>query len=127
MTDSIISAELRKRLRDWVQTADREYVCKVDFDADFAGFEGHFPGNPIVPGVCLVELSRIMAEQAAGRAMTLQEISLCKFRNPVMAGMTVNCKLLLRPLDGSAFLIQTEIKTESGSAGQMRLKAKIRS
>ena len=127
MTDSIISAELRKRLRDWVQTADQEYVCKVDFDADFAGFEGHFPGNPIVPGVCLIELSRVMAEQAAGLELVLQEISLCKFRHPVMAGMTADCKLLLRRLDGPAFLIQTEIKTESGPAGQMRLKAGIRS
>jgi len=126
MTDSIISAELRKRLRGWVQTADQEYTCKVDFDPDFAGFEGHFPGNPIVPGVCLIELSRVLAEQAAGRELTLREISLCKFRRPILAGMTADCKLLLRPLNDSTFLIQTEIKTEGGSAGQMRLKAKIR-
>ena len=126
MTDSIISAELRKRLRDWTQISGEEYTCKVDFDADFAGFEGHFPGNPIVPGVCLIELSRVLGEQAAGRDLILEEISLCKFRRPVMAGMTADCKLLLRPLDDSAFMIQTDIRTEGGSAGQMRLKAKIR-
>ncbi|MBO4648526.1 MAG: hypothetical protein J5806_10265 [Lentisphaeria bacterium] len=126
MTDSIISAELRKRLRDWMQTADQEYTCKVDFDADFAGFEGHFPGNPIVPGVCLIELSRVLAEQAAGHDLLLEEITLCKFRRPIMAGMTADCKLLLRPLADSAFMIQTEIKTEGSPAGQMRLKAKIR-
>ena len=126
MTDSIISAELRKRLRDWTQISGEEYTCKVDFDADFAGFEGHFPGNPIVPGVCLIELSRVLGEQAAGRDLILEEISLCKFRRPVMAGMTADCKLLLRPLDDSSFMIQTDIRTEGASAGQMRLKAKIR-
>ena len=126
MTDSIISAELRKRLRDWTQISGEEYTCKVDFDADFAGFEGHFPGNPIVPGVCLIELSRVLGEQAAGRDLILEEISLCKFRRPVMAGMTADCKLLLRPLDDSVFMIQTDIRTEGGSAGPMRLKAKIR-
>ena len=126
MTDSIISAELRKRLRDWTQISGEEYTCKVDFDADFAGFEGHFPGNPIVPGVCLIELSRVLGEQAAGRDLILEEISLCKFRRPVMAGMTADCKLLLRPLDDSAFMIQTDIRTGGGSAGQMRLKAKIK-
>ena len=126
MIDSIISAELRKRLRDWTQTTDQEYTCNVDFDADFAGFEGHFPGNPIVPGVCLIELSRVLGEQAAGHELILEEVTLCKFRRPVMAGMTVNCKLLLRPLDDSTFMIQTELKTEDSPAGQMRLKAKIR-
>ena len=52
--DSVIDGELRSRLTKLRRTDDGEYVGEIVFDAGFRGFEGHFEGNPIVPGVCLV-------------------------------------------------------------------------
>ena len=125
MNDSIISGDLRKRLRGCVQTAEQEYVCTVDFDPAFTGFEGHFEGNPIVPGVCLIELARVHAEQALGKNLRTAEISQCKFRSPVLGGMTVDCKLLVRPLDDCHVRIQSEIRVGENPACQVRLKAEI--
>ena len=125
MNDSVISGELRKRLRDCVQTAENEYSCTVDFDPAFTGFEGHFEGNPIMPGVCLVELARVHAEQVLGKNLRTEEISQCRFRSPVLGGMQANCKLLLRPLDDRHVRIQSEIKVGENPACQVRLKAEI--
>ena len=125
MNDSIIGSELRKRLRDWVPAGEDEYACRVEFDPAFTGFEGHFPGNPIVPGVCLVELARVMAENAVGRPLTMKEITTCKFRRPVQAGMTADCKLQVRRPDDSVVLIQAEIRVGDSPAGQIRMKAEI--
>ena len=125
MNDSVISGELRKRLRDCVQTAENEYSCTVDFDPGFTGFEGHFEGNPIMPGVCLIELARVHAEQALNRSLRTMEISQCRFRSPVLGGMSVNCKLLVRPLDDRHVRIQSEIRAGENPACQVRMKAEI--
>ena len=125
MNDSVISGELRKRLRDCVQTAENEYSCTVDFDPGFTGFEGHFEGNPIMPGVCLIELARVHAEQVLNRSLRTVEISQCRFRSPVLGGMSVNCKLLVRPLDDRHVRIQSEIRAGENPACQVRMKAEI--
>ena len=125
MNDSIISGELRKRLRDCVQTAENEYVCTVTFDSAFTGFEGHFEGNPILPGVCLIELARVHAEQALGKKLRTEEISHCRFRSPVLSGMSVICKLSVHALDDRHVRIQSEIKVGENPACQVRIKAEI--
>ena len=123
MIDSIISEELRKRLGDCAQTADGEYLCKVHFDPAFRGFEGHFEGNPIVPGVCLIELARVHAEQVLGKPLHITEISQCRFRSPILADMSADCKLKIRKQDDSAIMIQAEIRTSGNIACQVRMKA----
>lgn len=126
MKDSIISVELRKRLQDCVQTSAQEYTCAVTFDPDFTGFKGHFEGNPIIPGVCLIELARVHAETALGCQLKTEEISQCRFRSPVLADMRVTCKLLVRKLDETHVKIQSEIRVNDNIACQVRLKAEIK-
>ena len=125
MIDSTISEELRKRLRDCAQTADGEYVCKVHFDPAFRGFDGHFEGNPIVPGVCLIELARVHAENALGCCIKTEEISQCRFRSPVLADMTAAVKLQVSKLDDTHVKLQSEIRVDGNIACQVRLKAEI--
>lgn len=125
MNDSIISEELRKRLYSCVQTAEQEYTCAITFDPEFTGFKGHFEGNPIVPGVCLIELARVHAETVLGCRLKTEEISQCRFRAPVLADMTADCKLLVRKLDDSHVRLQSEIRTDGNIACQVRLKAEI--
>ena len=123
MIDSVISEELRKRLGDHSQTADNEYLCTIHFDPAFRGFEGHFEGNPIVPGVCLIGLARVHAEQVLGKTLHITEISQCRFRSPILAGMTADCKLTVRKQDNSEFRIQAEIRTDGNIACQVRMNA----
>lgn len=125
MIDSTISAELRKRLSGCAQTADGQYTCTVLFDPAFTGFEGHFEGNPIVPGVCLIELARVHAESALGCSLKTEEISQCRFRSPVLAGMTATVKLQAAKPDDTHVKLQSEIRVDGNIACQVRLKAEI--
>lgn len=125
MNDSIISSELRKRLRDCVQSAEQEYTCTIEFDPAFAGFDGHFEGNPIVPGVCLIELARVHAEQVLNRELRTETINQCRFRSPVLSGMSANCKLHLCPLDEHHVRIQSAIRVGGTLACQVRMNSEI--
>ena len=86
MNDSKMSSALRERIRDLSATGENQYHCVVEFDPDFTGFEGHFEGNPIVPGVCLIEAARVIAEEAAGQKFRTLKIAQCRFRRPILAG-----------------------------------------
>ena len=57
--------------------------ARLRFPPDFIGFQGHFPGNPILPGVCLIEAVLGVLESAYGKSLRLRKIVSAKFREPV--------------------------------------------
>ena len=122
MADSIISEDLRSRISGCRCTEKQEYLCEVDFSPSFRGFAGHFEGNPIVPGVCQIELARVFAELVLEKRLKTCEISQCRFRSPIIAGMTARCKLLIRPCDDGGYRLQAEIRAGESTACQVRLK-----
>lgn len=64
--------------------ADGSVTASAVFPAAFTGFQGHFPGKPVLPGVCLVQTVVVLAEQARGAACRVQEIVSAKFFLPVL-------------------------------------------
>jgi len=56
-------------------------VSQLIVPADHPSLAGHFPGNPIVPGVVLLDL--VLAAIQAQRPCTLQSIPGVKFLRPV--------------------------------------------
>lgn len=54
-------------------------LFKVQLSADADVYRGHFPGDPIAPGVCNLEMIRQLASQMAGRELRFDAIRQCKF------------------------------------------------
>jgi 3-hydroxyacyl-[acyl-carrier-protein] dehydratase len=42
-------------------------------------FEGHFPGNPVLPGVCTVQIIRELLEKAVGQELMLTKAANIKY------------------------------------------------
>ncbi len=42
-------------------------------------FEGHFPGNPILPGVCTVQIIRELIEKSVGKELMLSKAGNIKY------------------------------------------------
>jgi len=42
-------------------------------------FQGHFPGQPVVPGVCMMEMVKEITEMVTGKEMFLQKADNIKF------------------------------------------------
>ena len=89
MPYSIIQTELLKRIRDFQRHDDGSYSAAITFDPAFTGFDGHFPGNPVVPAVCQLSAVEVLAHLALGREdLKLATISLMKFRAPLVPNDT---------------------------------------
>lgn len=59
------------------------------FDADFIGFDGHFPGNPILPAMVQLMLGEVSAVEAAGQHLVCTDAARAKFVRQVVPGETV--------------------------------------
>ncbi|MBX2921390.1 MAG: 3-hydroxyacyl-ACP dehydratase [Chitinophagaceae bacterium] len=46
-------------------------------------FEGHFPGQPVVPGVCMVQIIQELLETATGSSLQLKTADQIKFLSMV--------------------------------------------
>lgn len=42
-------------------------------------FKGHFPGNPIMPGVCMMQIIKELTEEITGQPLVMQSLSNVKF------------------------------------------------
>jgi 3-hydroxyacyl-[acyl-carrier-protein] dehydratase len=65
-------------------------------------FQGHFPGEPVMPGVLIIEALgqtagvlafRAMGEEAEGKGVYLMSINRVKFRRPVVPGDQLRLEL----------------------------------
>jgi 3-hydroxyacyl-[acyl-carrier-protein] dehydratase len=66
-------------------TAER-VAATARFPGDSDWFSGHFPGNPIVPGVALIALvaeAVIERERGEGRSLAITGVRRVRFRLPV--------------------------------------------
>ncbi|WP_114790359.1 3-hydroxyacyl-ACP dehydratase [Niabella yanshanensis] len=54
-------------------------VASVTLNAQHKIFEGHFPGQPVLPGVCQLQMVKELLERATGQNLFLSEAGNCKF------------------------------------------------
>ena len=58
---------------------EAEFAAQITFDPAHDIFTGHFPGKPIVPGVCLLRIVKDMAGLISGKNVVLKVGSNIKF------------------------------------------------
>lgn len=58
---------------------DNSAEFTIELCDDCPVYAGHFPGNPIAPGACNIEMVRECASIALNRDVRIAEIKLCKF------------------------------------------------
>jgi 3-hydroxyacyl-[acyl-carrier-protein] dehydratase len=60
-------------------TADSKYKAVILINEEHDIFKGHFPGNPIMPGVCMMQIIKELVEQITESSLFMQSLSNVKF------------------------------------------------
>ena len=58
---------------------DGTATATVKLNKDHEVFRGHFPDNPIMPGVCMIQLIKELTEKALDKELFLSSVSNVKF------------------------------------------------
>jgi 3-hydroxyacyl-[acyl-carrier-protein] dehydratase len=61
------------------KTADSKYRALILINEKHEVFKGHFPGNPIMPGVCMMQIIKELTEQITESLLFMQSLSNVKF------------------------------------------------
>ena len=77
-----------------------KYICRITLNPAHPIFAGHFPGNPITPGVCMLQIIKELTEKITQKKLFLSKTSQVKFmtlinvvKNITSFGDTIALKL----------------------------------
>lgn len=103
-------------------------VKAVSMDEDF--FQGHFPGNPIMPGVlqvaamCQASEALVRSRGVTGGVPFLASLQRVKFRRPVVPGdvLRVESRLTAAGDNAWTFDAKAAVRGETASSGTLELR-----
>ncbi len=58
---------------------ESSYTATIFINEKHEVFNGHFPGNPIMPGVCMMQIIKELTEQITSTTLIMQSLSNVKF------------------------------------------------
>ncbi len=72
-----------------------KYLAHISINEKHEIFNGHFPGNPIMPGVCMMQIIKEIAEQISGKTLLMERLSNVKFMALINPEQTPDLRLEL--------------------------------
>jgi 3-hydroxyacyl-[acyl-carrier-protein] dehydratase len=88
-----------------------EIWAELFINADHKIFEGHFPNQPVVPGVCMMQMIKEILEQVIGKETNLVQAADMKFL------------AVINPLENN--LIHASIKYAANETGAINVVASL--
>lgn len=62
-----------------IESNESSIVSTIKLNATHTIFDGHFPNNPITPGVVQLQIVKELLEKGIDRTCSLKEVGRCKF------------------------------------------------
>jgi 3-hydroxyacyl-[acyl-carrier-protein] dehydratase len=87
-------------------------------------FAGHFPGNPIMPGVLVLGLLKTMLAEQSGTSVQIATIKRQKFIRPVLPGDTLTIRISTLETDGEFIDVHYQANVAGGPVAKGSLSFK---
>lgn len=77
------------------KTGDSKYNFTILVNEKHEVFKGHFPGNPIMPGVCMIQIIKELTESITKSSLMIQSLTNVKFMALINPEVTPELRLEL--------------------------------
>ena len=77
------------------KTDSHKHLAVVLINEKHDVFKGHFPGNPIMPGVCMMQIIKELTEQITKSSLIMQTLTYVKFMALINPDVTPELRLEL--------------------------------
>ena len=83
-----------------IEIAEHVLNCRIVFNAAHSIFKGHFPGQPVVPGVCMMEIVKELLQQELEKKLILRTSKSVKFLGFITPDVQPAIKITWKEADG---------------------------
>jgi len=104
---------------EYFQYQEQEITATIMLNKDHEIFKGHFPGNPVMPGVCMLQIIKELTERATSKNLFLSVSSNIKFMAIINPEKTPEVTLQIAVQEGDNEL---KIKNTSSFGDTIALK-----
>ena len=100
-----------------------EALVTIELDSDSVIYKAHFPGNPITPGACIVEMGREIASLILEKDLLLEKADNIKFLMGIHPVETPRVTFMLQMTEQGQGLwkVRTEVKNGDNVMTKMTL------
>lgn len=91
-----LSSNMHRKLYSYLHDliiSDDLITFKIACPDDFDAFDGHFPGNPILPGIILLEIAKLTLELYINKSVIIRAIKKMKISGVVLPNQVISCTL----------------------------------
>lgn len=114
-------------LKDFYTIADIKndaegYTVQVKLNAGHEVYKGHFPKQPVVPGVCTMQLVKECVEKIKNLKLCYSQIQSCKFLSVINPKADNNIEITLKLTDGenNSISVQADILQKQQSVTKLK-------
>lgn len=106
-------------------TNETEWIVQIKLNPLHPVYSGHFPQQPIVPGVCLLQIIKECAETICHTTLQYKQIASCKFLSAINPReiQELTFYFTITKNEGTTFQIQIEGKSSHETC--IKLKAQL--
>ena len=109
-----------------LQPGDHSLACRIRFNAGHDIFKGHFPQQPVVPGVCMMQIVKELLEEQTGRRYLLSQVPQVKFLQLILPETEPEVTITWQEDDG-LLSVNAMFKKDGAALFKMNGKFKIES
>lgn len=103
------------------KTGDAKYNFRILVNADHEIFNGHFPGNPIMPGVCMIQIIKELTESITQKSLIIQTLTNVKFMALINPEVNPELRLELEVLVSEDDLVKVKNTTYFNETTALKL------
>lgn len=105
-----------------VENTENGMVAAIHLNKEHDIFKGHFPGNPVTPGVCMIQIIKELTEEFVGKKLFLTSCSNIKFMAIINPEKTpdLNIELTIEHQDND---IKVKNNTFFGDTNALKMSA----
>ncbi|MBF0384402.1 MAG: hypothetical protein HQL27_00885 [Candidatus Omnitrophica bacterium] len=119
---SILYKEIKELFKQVHCHKDGKITAEITFPKKFTGFKGHFPKNPVVPGVCEIMSVIVLLELAFKQKAKLKTINLAKFLAPVTCQEKINVELQRENKSGVLERVKAVFMSKKRKVAEIRIE-----
>lgn len=102
-------------------SGDGVLTYQVKFNPDCLIYQSHFPGNPITPGVCLIQMASEILELEYHHTYDLSLLKSIKFKKTVRPGEVMSFIFTDMAQDDDLFKVNVSVENEEAQYAKMAL------